>query len=86
MGAGNTTAYSCAEKYPQERETQKEEKKRAVSLSRQERMGSSSHVQGLALDIISDHSLIATGRKGKDINPDKNKLVDVVVKVESLIS
>lgn len=48
-------------------------------------MGSNSQVQGLAFDIISNHSLIATGGKGKDINPDKYKLVDVVVKVESFI-
>lgn len=64
----------------------KKEKNRVVSLSRQEIMGSSSQVQELALDSISNHSLIATGGKGKDINPDKNKLVDVVVKVESFIS
>lgn len=50
-----------------------------MSLSRQERMGYSSQVQGLALDSIRNHFLRATGGKGNDIDPKESRLIDVVM-------
>lgn len=38
------------------------------------------------MDNISNHFLMALGGKGKDIDTDESRLVDVVVRVDSFIS